>query len=158
MIPDQFEQQNFTFVKPGNMTDEECGPLTVYKGPDPDGSGTPAIISKWVDPATGTAVFVKVIGYVPPPIYIGLEDPLEKNLATSEHKVGYILSSQKIAPSNTSIEWLKKIIGGDRSFTQIYIATFSDLKTGELLIEKSNFITGFIGPWNILFKNDLISL
>ena len=157
MIPQEFEQQNFTFVKPDSMTDEECSPLIVYKGPDPDGSGTPVIISKWIDPETGTAVFLKVVGYVPPPVYVGTEDPFENNRVTSEQKVGYIIASQQINPSKTSIEWMKKIIAGDRSFTQIYIASFSDLKSGELYQEKANFISHFIGPWNILFKNDQMS-
>ena len=159
MTPDQFAEQNFTFVRPGNMTDEECGPLTVYKGPDPDGSATPVIISKWVDPATGTAVFVKVVGYQPPPIYIGLENPFEKNLATSEHKVGYIISSQQIVPGPVTLAWMRAICGGMRNFSSIYIAnTPKDVTLNNAITEKQNFIKYFVGPWNLLFKDDQIIL
>lgn len=157
MKPDQFDQQNFTFVKPNGMTDEECRPLTVYKGPHPDGTGQPVVISKWVDPATGASVYVHVFGYGIPPMYIGTENPFEQNHATSEHKVGYIITLNKITPSVTVIEWMKKLIAGERSFTNIYLTTITNVKNSDLLTEKSNFITGFINPWNILFKDDQIS-
>ncbi len=44
MLPTQFPEANFTFLKPEGMTDEECMDLPVWKG---NFNGSPAIISCW---------------------------------------------------------------------------------------------------------------
>lgn len=45
MTPIKFEECNFTFLKPEEMTDEECGSLPVCRCQD--GHGYPVIISCW---------------------------------------------------------------------------------------------------------------
>lgn len=45
MIPTSFPESNTWFDKPHDMTEEECGVLSVWKGNNTDGS--PMIISCW---------------------------------------------------------------------------------------------------------------
>lgn len=70
-----FPEQNITFTKPQDMTDEECGSLPAYRG---EGQ----IISCWeVTPEdlerikeTGV-IWLYVVGAGQPPVYIGTEYP-----------------------------------------------------------------------------------
>ena len=45
MTPIEFPQCNFTFLKPEEMTDDECGSLPVCR--TKDGFGYPVIVSCW---------------------------------------------------------------------------------------------------------------
>lgn len=83
MMPIQFPESNFTFEKPKGMTDEQCLPLSVFKGKNPD--DFPVIISKWQLSKedleeinkTGT-IWLQVLGEVTPPIGIFTEYPFVK--------------------------------------------------------------------------------
>lgn len=150
MQPDQFPEQNFTFVKPDSMTDEECTPLVVYRGPHPNGTGHPAIISRWVDPATGQSVFVHVYGYGLPPMYIGAENPFEQNLATNEQRAAFIITTRQLAFNEYQMRWLSHILGGVRKL--VLTQETSPANTG-----KTFFIENFIKPWNSMNPNDTIT-
>jgi hypothetical protein len=50
MLPTTFKESNFTFLKPADMTDEQCSSLPVWRGPtapDETGAQFPVIISCW---------------------------------------------------------------------------------------------------------------
>lgn len=70
-----FKEQNMTFTKPENMTDEECGSLPAYRG---EGQ----IISCWkVTPEDlerikeAGVIWLHIVGNGQPPVYIGSEYP-----------------------------------------------------------------------------------
>ncbi len=80
MLAVDFPQSNFTFGKPISMTDEECGDLRVFRGPD--GNGTPVIISKWQPSKEdieainrGEGIYLYIIGAGMPPVSICTESP-----------------------------------------------------------------------------------
>lgn len=80
MLPVTFEEQNLIFVKPGDMTEEQCGSLPVWAGKDAD--GVPVIISCWQPSRedlqelmeTGR-LWLVVTGSVQPPVRITTENP-----------------------------------------------------------------------------------
>lgn len=80
MIAVDFPESNFTFEKPSGMTDEQCLPLTVWKGHCDD--GTPEIISCWrlskedLETINQTGeVWLRVVGHGTPPVSIQTERP-----------------------------------------------------------------------------------
>ena len=80
MLPVDFQEANFTFGKPVDMTDEECGSLRVHKGQYPD--GTPRITSKWLPNKEdieainrGEGIYLNIIGYGMPPVSLQTENP-----------------------------------------------------------------------------------
>jgi hypothetical protein len=80
MLPTDFEQRNFVYQKPANMTDEECMDLPVFRGVTPD--GWPCIISKWklskedLEEIQKTgAIYLSITGYGMPPVLLFTEDP-----------------------------------------------------------------------------------
>lgn len=82
MMPVDFKEANFTFLKPKGMTDDECGDLRVFLGKYPD--ETPCIISKWRPNKedieainAGQPIWVSVIGTQTPPISLFTENPFE---------------------------------------------------------------------------------
>lgn len=80
MLPAEFDQANFTFTKPANMTDEECASLPVFKGQDTN--GLPVIISKWrfnkedleIIAETGE-IWLQIVGDGMPPVSLYTENP-----------------------------------------------------------------------------------
>ncbi len=79
MLPVEFPEKNFTYIKPNSMTDEECGSLDVWRG---DSQGTPIIISKWMPNKedieainAGSGIWVSVVGQRMPPISLYTEIP-----------------------------------------------------------------------------------
>lgn len=81
MMPDiNFEEANFTFAKPANMTDEQCYALRVFKGVDTENN--PVIISKWTFNAeelkmiqeTG-CMYLRISGHGMPPVSLEVENP-----------------------------------------------------------------------------------
>lgn len=83
MYPDQdFPESNFTFNKPANMTDDQCGPLKVHKGID--GENFPIIISKWKltdeeleQIKTTGVVYLTIYGSGMPPVSLSVQSPLQ---------------------------------------------------------------------------------
>lgn len=80
MLPTDFEQRNLVFTKPGNMTDEQCMDLPVYKGQYAD--GFPCIISCWrlskedLEEIQRTGViWLSITGQVQPPVSLFTENP-----------------------------------------------------------------------------------
>ncbi len=80
MIAVDFPESNFTFEKPIDMTDDQCLPLTVFKGDCDD--GTPVIISCWklskedLDTIKETgAIWLQIVGRGMPPVSLQTERP-----------------------------------------------------------------------------------
>lgn len=80
MIPIEFKEANFTFVKPANMTDEQCMSLPVYKGVD--SAGFPIIISCWqlnkedLEEIQRTGcVYLMIVSNSQPPVSLHIETP-----------------------------------------------------------------------------------
>jgi hypothetical protein len=85
MLPTQFPEANFTFLKPEGMTDEECMDLPVWKGSL--GVGTPGIISCWkfakedLEEINRTGViYLSIVGSGMPPVSLFTENPWTDNL------------------------------------------------------------------------------
>lgn len=86
-MPVTFDQANFTFGKPPDMTDEQCSSLHVYKGECPvneQGTMMPVIISKWQPSKEdieainkGAAIFLSITGQGMPPVSLFTENPFE---------------------------------------------------------------------------------
>lgn len=83
MLPITFDQSNFTFKKPADMTDEQCGDLSVFKGKDT--GGFPVIISCWkfskedLEEIQKTGhVWLSITGSGMPPVSIFTENPFEQ--------------------------------------------------------------------------------
>lgn len=83
MMPIDFKEANFTFIKPSNMTDEECGDLRVFKGKY-EQDGTPVIISKWQPSKEdieainrGEGIYLSIVGHGMPPVSLFTENPFE---------------------------------------------------------------------------------
>lgn len=80
MLPVEFPEQNFTFTKPADMTDEQCSSLSVWRGKDQ--AGTPVIISKW-QPSyediqainNGEGIYLMITGVGLPPVSLQTESP-----------------------------------------------------------------------------------
>lgn len=84
MLPTDFEQRNFVFGKPADMTDEQCMDLPVFKGVAKDESGgeIPVIISCWklnkedLEEIQKTGhVWLSITGHGMPPVSIFTENP-----------------------------------------------------------------------------------
>lgn len=80
MIPIDFEQSNFTFLKPEGMTEDECGDLPVRTGEDQN--GFPSIISCWqlseedkVRVAKTGVVWLNICGQGMPPVCVQASNP-----------------------------------------------------------------------------------
>jgi len=80
MLPTIFPEQNFTFGKPADMTDEQCSSLSVWKGKDQN--GFPVIISKWMPSKedidainNGEGIYLTITGHGMPPVSIQTENP-----------------------------------------------------------------------------------
>lgn len=80
MLPIDFENANFTFTKPDNMTEEQCSDLRVFRGQWAD--GTPCIISKWQPSKEdieainrGEGIYLSITGSGMPPVAIFTENP-----------------------------------------------------------------------------------
>jgi len=82
MLPVDFPQKNFTFTKPADMTNEECGSLDVWKGDD--AAGTPLIYSFWqfnkeeldaIKAGEITGVWLGIVGRGMPPVSLQTENP-----------------------------------------------------------------------------------
>lgn len=80
MLPTSFEQSNFVFTKPADMTDEECGDLPVWKGTATD--GFPVIISLWklskedLEEIQKTgSIWLSITGQGMPPVSLFTENP-----------------------------------------------------------------------------------
>lgn len=80
MIPVDFKESNFTFGKPEGWTDEQCLPLTVWKGNCDD--GTPDIISCWsfskedLEEIHRTGrIWLRIVGTGLPPVSLQTETP-----------------------------------------------------------------------------------
>ena len=80
MLPTNFEEANFTFGKPENMSDEQCLGLRVFKGSDLD--GFPVIVSKWLPNkedieaiVKGEPIFLTITGEGMPPVSLQTENP-----------------------------------------------------------------------------------
>lgn len=82
MIPTHFEQVNFEFLKPADMTDEQCGSLPVHKGVDQN--GFPVIVSCWklnyeelkLIQETGQ-IYLIITGTGMPPVSVAVENPFK---------------------------------------------------------------------------------
>lgn len=68
-----FPDANLTLMKPKSMTDEECAPMTAYRGRDEDGHAY--VLSQWMPNKedleainAGRPIFLKILGSVPPPV------------------------------------------------------------------------------------------
>jgi hypothetical protein len=80
MIAVEFKESNCVFGKPVDMTDEQCLPLSVWRGNCDD--GTPEIISCWKLSKedleeinkTGT-IWLRIIGQGMPPVSLQTETP-----------------------------------------------------------------------------------
>jgi hypothetical protein len=80
MLPIEFKESNLVLSKPMDMTDEQCMPLSVWKGNCDD--GTPEIISCWKLSKedleeinkTGT-VWLRIVGQGMPPVTLQTETP-----------------------------------------------------------------------------------
>lgn len=82
MLPAQFPEQNFEYVKPSDMTDEQCTSLPVFKGLDPE--GMPIIISKWklskedLEDINRTGeIWLQIAGNTMPPVSLYTENPFK---------------------------------------------------------------------------------
>lgn len=80
MLPTDFPESNFTFSKPIGWTDEQCMPLTVWKGVCDD--GTPEVISCWrfskedLDAIAQTGeIWLRISGHGMPPVSLQTERP-----------------------------------------------------------------------------------
>lgn len=80
MSPIKFEECNFTFLKPEDMTDEECGSLEVCRCTDHH--GFPVIISCWnltqeeIDEVQQTGkIWLTVTGESMNPVNLQVERP-----------------------------------------------------------------------------------
>lgn len=82
MIPTHFEQVNFEFGKPSEMTDEQCMSLPVHKGFDQN--GFPVIVSCWklnyeelkLIQETGQ-IYLIITGTGMPPVSVAVENPFK---------------------------------------------------------------------------------
>ena len=80
MLPTTFSEQNLVFIKPSDMTDEECSDLPMWKGKSSD--GFPTIISCWklsyedlkLIQETG-CVYLSITGNGMPPVSLQIENP-----------------------------------------------------------------------------------
>jgi hypothetical protein len=88
MLPQSFEQANFTFTKPQGWTDEECMDLHVHKGQYPN--GTPTIISYWKPNKedlealnNGGGIYLEIIGQGMPPVALFTENPFVQQPAVT---------------------------------------------------------------------------
>ena len=75
-----FPEANFTFQKPADMTDDQCGSLRVWRGQHPE--GYPCSISKWRPTleerqaiAEGADVFLMIVGHGHPPVSLFAANP-----------------------------------------------------------------------------------
>lgn len=82
MQPVTFIEKNRTYTKPAGWTDEQCGDLDVFEGPD--GQGNTIVISKWQPTdedraaiAAGGDVWLRVFG-AQPPVFLTTEYPFVK--------------------------------------------------------------------------------
>jgi hypothetical protein len=93
MLQKDFEQANFTFTKPTDMTDEQCGSLRVYRGyyNDPGGpmDKVPCIISCWAPSKedieainNGKPIWLSIIGTGMPPVSLYTENPFESEVTS----------------------------------------------------------------------------
>lgn len=80
MLPTSFEQANFVFQKPQNMTDEECMDLPTFVGFTTE--GMPCIISCWkfskedLEEIQKTGcIFLSITGHGMPPVSLFTENP-----------------------------------------------------------------------------------
>ena len=83
MLPLNFKESNFTFTKPAEMNDDECGDLGVYRGQYSD--GTPCIISKWQPSKEdieainrGEAIYLSICGSCMPPVTLFTGNPFKQ--------------------------------------------------------------------------------
>jgi hypothetical protein len=82
MLPVDFDESNKIFVKPPNMTDEECTDLPTFQGVDT--SGFPVIISCWKlsyedlqeIQKTGK-IWLSITGNGMPPVSVFTENPFK---------------------------------------------------------------------------------
>ncbi len=80
-----FPEANFTFTKPENMTDDECGSLRVWRGetePNEQGNSFPNIISCWELSDDDVAnilrdrkIYLRIVSNGMPPVSIQTETP-----------------------------------------------------------------------------------
>ena len=85
MLPVDFEQRNFVYTKPKDMTDEQCSDLCVYKGLvqiDEEGNTAPTIISCWKlskedleEVAKTGTIWLSITGNGMPPVSLFTENP-----------------------------------------------------------------------------------
>lgn len=85
MLPTTFPEKNFIFKKPSDMTDEQCGDLSVWKGEtttEDTYTKIPAIISCWklskedLEEIQKTGViWLSITGYGMPPVSLFTENP-----------------------------------------------------------------------------------
>jgi len=83
MLPTTFDESNFTFTKPVDMTDEECSSLPVWKGKDQ--GGFPIIISAWKPSLEdlnaineGKPIYLCITGNGMPPVSLFTENPFQQ--------------------------------------------------------------------------------
>lgn len=83
MWPASFPESNVALSKPKDMTDEECTPLSVFRGYDTE--GTPVLISCWkltkeeMEEISKTGrVWLCIYGHGMPPVALGTTDPFPK--------------------------------------------------------------------------------
>jgi len=82
MLPKDFQEANFTYHKPADMTDEQCSSLSVFIGKD--GDGFPCIISKWQPNKedieainNGDGIWLCITGTGMPPVSLFTDNPFE---------------------------------------------------------------------------------
>lgn len=80
MLPVTFPEQNFTFHKPNDMTDEQCSSLSVFKGHDTE--NIPCIVSCWqfskedLEEIQKTGrIWLSITGHTMPPVSLFTENP-----------------------------------------------------------------------------------
>ena len=75
MKPIDFKERNMIYTKPKGMTDEECGPLPVYRDGIHNISCWKLDLKERVGIVLKGLVWVDVLGASQPPIAIGAEPP-----------------------------------------------------------------------------------
>jgi hypothetical protein len=82
MLPTQFPEQNFEYLKPADMTDEQCYSLPVFKGYDSE--DVPIVISKLkfskedLEDINRTGeMYLQIVGHSHPAVSLYTENPFK---------------------------------------------------------------------------------
>jgi len=86
VIASSFDQSNCAIGRPAGMTDEQCSPLSVYRGSYAD--NTPVVISCWKltkeeqeeFQRTGR-IWLTVLGHTMPPVCLSGQNPFAEAIA-----------------------------------------------------------------------------